>query len=110
MSTFKHSALEADFPEICYAVQYAPLFFGSTAPTSVVSAGSGGTGGGAVIHYDSRGWGEMYCLDDFRLELLPGAAVLSFPSWACEVPEVCEAKGVKRCEGCEGCEGLEVKV
>lgn len=70
--------VQADFPEICYAVQYAPLFFGTAAPTAVVSAGTGSTGGGAVIHYDSR-----------------GAAVLSFPSWACEVPEVCEVIGTK---------------
>ena len=54
-----HCVSQADFPEICYAVQYAPLFFGTAAPTAVVSAGTGSTGGGAVIHYDSRGpWSE----------------------------------------------------
>ncbi|CAE7465950.1 dhdh, partial [Symbiodinium pilosum] len=70
--------VQADFPEICYAVQYAPLFFGDGAPSTVVSAGTGSTGAGAVIHYANR-----------------GAAVLSFPNWACEVPEVCEVIGTK---------------
>jgi len=71
--------VQADFPELCYAVQYAPLFFGSwQSPTAVVSAGTGGSGAGAVVQYGTQ-----------------GAAVLSFPSWKCEVPEVCEIIGTK---------------
>lgn len=69
--------VQADFPEICYALQYAPLFFGSTEATQVTSAG-GPSGAGAVLRYGNQ-----------------GAAVLSFPSWRCEVPEVCEVIGTK---------------
>jgi len=71
--------VQADFPEICYAVQFAPLFFGSwQSPAAVVSAGTGSGGAGAVIQYGGQ-----------------GVAVLSFPSWKCEVPEVCEVIGTK---------------
>lgn len=70
--------VQADFPELCYAVQFAPLFFGSKeAPSAIVSAGTSHAAG-AVIQYGDR-----------------GAAVLSFPSWKCEVPEVCEILGTK---------------
>lgn len=68
----------ADFPEICYAVQFAPLFLGNEAPSAVVSAGSGAGGAGAVIQYGNR-----------------GTAVLQFPPWKAEVPEACEIIGTK---------------
>jgi len=70
--------VQADFPEICYAVQFAPLFFGSQAPAAIASAGNCSTGAGAVVYYPDQ-----------------GSAVLSFPSWKCEVPEVCEVLGTK---------------
>lgn len=71
--------VQADFPELCYPVQYAALFFGAVErPSAVASAGSGDGGSGAVLRYGSR-----------------GCAVLSFPTWQCEVPEVCEIIGTK---------------
>jgi len=66
----------ADFPELCYAVQWAPLFFGADEPLKVVSAGSD-KAAGAVIQYKGS------------------AAVLSFPTWAAESPEVVEIIGTE---------------
>jgi len=71
--------VQADFPEICYALQFAPLFLGAKEPPSaVVSAGTGKGGSGAVLQYGSR-----------------GCAMLSMPPWACESPEVCEVLGTE---------------
>lgn len=71
--------VQADFPELCYVVQFAPLFFGCwQAPSAVVSAGTGSGGAGAVLQYGIR-----------------GSAVLSVPCWKCESPESCEVIGTK---------------
>lgn len=69
--------VQSDFFDPIYAIQAAPLAFGvETKPTAVTAAG--GKGGGAIVEY-----GENRC------------AVLMFPPFNCELPEVTEIIGTK---------------
>lgn len=69
--------VQSDFFDPIYAIQAAPLGFGSTIkPTAITALGQ--KNGGAVIQY-----GEDKC------------AILSFPSKNCELPEVTELIGTE---------------
>lgn len=72
--------VQADFTDMCYAVQYAPFAFGAGPPAAVVATGdlSGEGSGAAVVNYGPQ-----------------GCAVLTFPPWKSEFPEVCEIIGTK---------------
>eukprot|EP00927_Polykrikos_kofoidii_P021058 TRINITY_DN20075_c0_g1_i1.p1 TRINITY_DN20075_c0_g1~~TRINITY_DN20075_c0_g1_i1.p1 ORF type:complete len:749 (-),score=131.77 TRINITY_DN20075_c0_g1_i1:139-2259(-) len=72
--------VQADFTDMCYAVQFAPFAFGAGPPTAVVATGdlSGDGAGAAIVNYGVR-----------------GCAVLTFPPWKSEFPEVCEIVGTK---------------
>lgn len=72
--------VQADFADMCYAVQFAPFAFGAGPPAAVVATGqlSGDGSGAAVVNYGAR-----------------GCAILTFPSWKSEFPEVCEIIGTK---------------
>jgi dihydrodiol dehydrogenase / D-xylose 1-dehydrogenase (NADP) len=79
-------SVHADFADMCYAVQYAPLAFGADRePAAVGAAGAfsksscGAGASGAVVSYTGSGGGGG-----------GGCAVLSFPAWASEFPEVAE--------------------
>lgn len=68
----------ADFPDKCYAVQAGPLAFGEASPSAVLSSSSKTGPTGAVVQYGDR-----------------GCAMLGFPVWNCEYPEVIEIVGHK---------------
>eukprot|EP00401_Gymnodinium_catenatum_P040996 CAMPEP_0117538334 /NCGR_PEP_ID=MMETSP0784-20121206/42426_1 /TAXON_ID=39447 /ORGANISM="" /LENGTH=417 /DNA_ID=CAMNT_0005334947 /DNA_START=1 /DNA_END=1254 /DNA_ORIENTATION=- len=71
--------VQADFPDQCYAIQAAPLGFGATDLPTMVAATSCGNAANAVLaQYGGR-----------------GCAVMSFPVWDCEYPEVIEIIGKK---------------
>lgn len=69
--------LQTDFPDMCYAVAFAPFVFGtSPGPTAIAAAGSSGGVSGAVVQYGSS-----------------GCAMLTFPRWDSEFPEIVEIVG-----------------
>jgi len=71
--------VQSDFADKCYAVQAAPLGFGtSEPPNTVVAAGTADAVSGAVVQYGLR-----------------GCAMLTFPSWASEFAESTEITGTK---------------
>eukprot|EP00658_Telonema_sp_P-2_P037245 TRINITY_DN26804_c0_g2_i1.p1 TRINITY_DN26804_c0_g2~~TRINITY_DN26804_c0_g2_i1.p1 ORF type:complete len:345 (+),score=67.50 TRINITY_DN26804_c0_g2_i1:225-1259(+) len=70
-------SVHADFPDKCYALQAAPLAFGSgEMPECVVATGSGRVAAG-VVKYAG------------------GIATVSFPAWQSEFGEVIELTGTK---------------
>jgi len=71
--------VHADFPDQCYAVQAAPMAFGTgERPTEVVASVGRTNIGGVLVQYGGR-----------------GCASLTFPPWDCEYPEVIEIIGTK---------------
>jgi len=72
------SLVQADFADKCYAVAFGPMVFGANAgPKAVAAAGDPNGVSGAVLHYDA------------------GCAMMTFPRWDIEFPEVVEILGTK---------------
>jgi len=72
-------AVQADFPDHCYAVQAGALAFGAEqTPTAIAATACGAAASGVVVQYGSRGCG-----------------MFTFPPWDSEYGEVIEIVGKK---------------